>query len=127
MGTAAEFISAAAFGFEHITEFVRQRARLITDPYNPDESTEDWNNPTEIPLTGYFASGSSTEQSGEVREQVVTSKQLVIDDPGADVRRGDRIKLGDRIWTVEGFPEDDKNPFTGWQPTLVVNLEEWRG
>ena len=127
MGTALDFVQGAVFGFEHVTEFVRQRATLVADPYDPESEVEDWDTPDEITLTGYFASRSSTEQTGEVREQVVTTKQLVIDDPRADVRRGDRIKQDDHVWTVEGFPETDQNPFTGWQPTLVANLEEWEG
>lgn len=127
MVTALDFIQGSEFAFEHTTEFVRQRAKLIVDPYDPDSAVEDWGSPDEITLTGYFASSSSTEQTDEVREQVVTAKQLVIDDPAADVRRGDRIKLGERVWSVEGFPEDDMNPFTGWRPTLVARLEEWRG
>lgn len=127
MGSAAEFIAGSDFQFEHTRTFARQRARQVADPYDPESTTEDWGTPDEIPLDGHFASQSSSEQTGEVREQVSTSKQLVIDDPAADVQRGDRIKLGNRTWTVVGFSEDDVNPFTGWQPTLVVNLEEWRG
>lgn len=127
MTTALNHITHNNFHFNHTTEFIRQRARRIEDPYDPDSVVEDWGSPEEIVLAGYFASQSSREQSGEVREQVTTSKQLVIDDPDADVRRGDRIKLGDKVWTVEGFPEDDMNPFTGWRPTLVANVAEWVG
>lgn len=127
MGTALDFMGESDFKFEHTTTFVRQRAGLTVDPYDPDSAVEDWNNPVEITLEGYFASQNSTEQTDEVREQVSTTKQLVIDDPSADVKRGDRIKLDDRVWTVTGFPEDDQNPFTGWRPTLVVSLAEWRG
>lgn len=127
MANALDFIQGNEFGFQHTMEFVRQRAKVIVDPYDPDSAVEDWSNPDEIILSGYFASGSSTEQTDDVREQVATTKQLVIDDPAADVRRGDRIKLGERIWTVEGFPEDDMNPFTGWRPTLVANISEWVG
>lgn len=127
MGTALDYLNGGTFGFSATSEFIRQRAVLIADPYNPDSLVEDWEAPNEITLAGYFASASSAEQAGEVREQVVTTKRLVIDNPAADVRRGDRIKQGDRVWTVTGFPEDDKSPFTGWQPTLVANLEEVQG
>lgn len=127
MVTALDFVQGDVFGFEHTTEFVRQRAALVVDPYDPDSVVEDWGSPSEITLTGYLASSSSNEQTSEAREQVVTTKQLVIDDPRADVRRGDRIKHGDHLWSVEGFPETDQNPFTRWQPTLVANLKEWEG
>lgn len=127
MGTALDYIQGSAFGFEHKTEFVRLRARRIEDPYDPDSAVDDWSSPVEVVLYGFFSSSGQSgagEMSGEVREQVETSKTLVIDDPAADVRRGDRIRQGDKVWTVEGFPSDDMNPFTGWQPTLVVRLKE---
>lgn len=127
MGTALDFLQGDEFGFEHTTEFIRQRAARHEDPYDPESVVEDWGNPDEAPITGFFASRSSVEQPGEVREQAVTIKQLVIDDPKADIRRGDRIKQGEKLWTVEGVPDNDQNPFTGWQPTLVASLKEWVG
>lgn len=126
--TAQDFIEAEGFGFAEITEFVRQRAVLVADPYNPDaEGVPDWSAPDEITVAGFFASQTSAEQTDVVRAQLITTKQLVLDDPDADVQRGDRIKLGSRVWTVTGIPEADVNPFTGWQPTRVCNLEEVSG
>lgn len=113
--------------FEHTSEFVRQRARLILDPYDPESVVEDWDNPEELTVSGYFSSQSSTERADPVREQVSTLKQLVLDDPDADVDRGDRIKQGERVWTVEGFAESDINPFTGWNPTRVCRVREGVG
>lgn len=127
MSTAADWLEADSFGFTATTTVVRQRAGRIADPYDPDSFVDDWESPDEIEVSGYFASQSSTEQADPVRDQVVTTKAFVIADPGADVDRGDRIKLGARVWTVEGFAEMDINPFTGWQPTRVCNLKEARG
>ena len=31
------------------------------------------------------------------------------------------------MWEVSGFPSRDVNAFTGWQPTMEVQLTEWRG
>ena len=121
----SDYVEAADSGFAYTTTFVRQRAVIVSDPYDPDsEGVPDWATPDEIEVYGYLASRSSVEQPGAVREQVVTAKQLVLDDPGVDVERGDRIKQGSHVWTVTGFPATDVNPFTGWQPTLVCNLEE---
>jgi hypothetical protein len=110
--------------FDFTTTFTRQRASQKVDPYNPDEVTSDWGNPDEVEVSGYWASQSSLEQSDAVRSQIVTTKQLVLDDPDADIQLGDRIKTaaGD-VYRVTGIPEADVNPFTGWQPTRVVNLE----
>ena len=43
------------------------------------------------------------------------------------VMLGDRIRQGSRVWEVVEFPENDRNPFSGWQPTLVVALKEANG
>ena len=115
-------------GFVAVSEFVRQRAVLVPDPYDPDAAgVPSWDTPSEVTVWGYLASISSTEGADSVRRQVLAAKQLVLDDPGADVERGDRIRQGSRVWTVVGFPEADMNPFTGWRPTRVVNLEEVQG
>lgn len=114
--------------FEHTTTFTRQRAVQITDPYNSESTIDDWTQaPSEVEVSGYFSSQSSSEQTDAVREHAATLKQLIFDDPDVDVRRGDRIKQGAKVWTVEGFPEQDINPWTGWQPTLVCNVREGVG
>jgi len=115
-------------GFTVTSEFVRQRAVLVVDPYDPDAAgVPSWDTPDELTVWGYLASQSSTEQADPVRAQIITTKQLILDDPDADVERGDRIRQGVKVWTVTGFPEADINPFTGWQPTRVCNLEEVQG
>lgn len=128
MTTAEEFVDGDQFGFQHVSEFMRERATLVVDPYNPDApGVPSWDNPDTLTVYGYLVSQSSTEQSDPVRSQLVTTKQLVLDDPTVDVRRGDRIRQGANLWTVMGIPEADVNPFTGWQPTRVCNLEEVTG
>lgn len=112
---------------QFLDSFIRQRAERITDPYNPDASVDDWGSPDEEPLEGYFELQSSTEQVDAGREQAITIRTLVLNDPDADVRRGDRIVEGDKVWTVQGFPEAPRNPFTNWRPGLWVRLIEGVG
>lgn len=111
----------------YLDGFTRQRATRIPDPYNPDAAVDDWMNPDELALEGYFEPNSSTEQLDPVRNQAVTVYLLVVWDPHADVRRGDRIVQDDKTWTVQGFPSAPKNPFTGWQPYLYVRVIEGVG
>lgn len=129
MSTVFDWINGSAEDeFEHGETYVRLRAGTVTDPYSGETIGEDWSNPSESPLDGaYFASQSSTDQDDPVRALTSTVKQLIIPNPRADVARGDRIRNGARTWKVVGFPEADKNPFTGWQPTLVVDLEDFVG
>lgn len=104
--------------------FVRQRARQVTDPMNPDRTISTWENPVEIDVVGFLDSASSTEVQGASRAEVVTSADLHLPDALVDVKRGDRITDGDRTWVVEGFPPAPVNPFTGWQPYKVARLKE---
>lgn len=130
MTDALGFIgSGGGFGFEHGQAFERLRAGEIVDPYNPDApAREDWSNPDVLTIpSAHLASQSSTMGGDPVREQLTTLDQLIIDDPTADVKVGDRIRRGDHTWSVSGFPSDDTNPWSGWQPTLVVNLEQVTG
>ena len=125
---AVGFIGAGGFGFEHGQTFERLRAGEIIDPYSGKVVGEDWGNPSILALSGaYLASQASTLGRDAVREPLTTTDQLILTDPLADVKVGDRIRQGGRSWSVSGFPAADINPFTGWQPTLVVNLEEPTG
>lgn len=112
---------------EHLEPFARLRAKRIADSYNPDAEVDDWNDPDEVALEGYFDMQSSTEQVDAAREQAITLRTLVLNNPEADVRRGDRIKQGDKVWTVQGFPDPPRNPFTNWRPGLWVRLIEGVG
>lgn len=127
--TPEDFVGTG-FGFGAPTSFVRVRPGRMPDPYNPDATVEDPSHPDILPIKGGLSSTSSVEQDGEVRQQAVSTAQLVIDDPFADVKRLDRITTDPddgRRWTVQGFPANDQNVFTGWRPTLVCDLEEDTG
>ena len=114
-------------------EFERLRGVYVPDPYDPDEGMVTWDDPDIITVSGFLASTASVqalasrEQDSPVRSQLITTNMLTLTDPDADVERGDRIRQGDRVWTVTGYPSQDQNPFTGWQPTRVCYLEEVTG
>ncbi|PPG29648.1 hypothetical protein [Pseudoclavibacter sp. RFBB5] len=109
---------------EFTDEFVRERARLIPDAYNPDDTAETWDDPETATFAGYFDSQGSTDTVTVGREQTLSTSLLVLTDPHADVKRGDRIRQGPRLWHVVGFPDVPKNPFTGWTPGTFVTLRE---
>lgn len=126
--TAGDFLAGGGgFHMTHLDTFTRRRAATKTDPYDADSVIEDWEHPDEIEVRGFLSSGMSSEQPDAVRSELVTTAQLIIPDPDADVQRGDLIVGSAGKWLVQGFPERDMNPFTGWHPTLVVNLQEVTG
>lgn len=128
MTTADDFVSAGSgLTMSRLETFTRLRAGTKPDPYDPDSTIADPDNPEALVVLGHLASGMSLEQPTEVRSKLVTTAQLIIADPSADVQRGDQIVGDAGKWTVQGFPERDMNPFTGWKPTLVCNLLEVTG
>ncbi|MBW3090432.1 hypothetical protein [Bifidobacterium miconisargentati] len=112
------------------TLFERLRAARIPDAYNPMQSAEDWEHPDVLELRGALASSSSTRTPDVLDNQTTSVAYLTVDNPMADVRIGDRIRAkpdDGRMWEVSGFPSRDVNAFTGWRPTLEIQLNEWRG
>jgi hypothetical protein len=127
MSTAADYVEQnSTFSLQHTEQFTRQRRKLIVDPYDPDSSTlGDWTDTDDIQVNGALASLTSVEQDDAMRSEVLSTAQFVSDIPNLDVRRGDRLLASDgRKWNVVGYPTHDVNAFTGWQPTLVCNIEE---
>lgn len=126
MSTVGEMISGDA-AMPCAGTFRRTRPGRKADPYNPDRTVEDWDDPDVAELRGFVASSSSSELPDGAREEVTSSAVLTVWDPSADVMRGDVIEAvppDGRRWRVVGFPSTDASPFTGWRPTLEATLEE---
>lgn len=122
-------IGTQAFPMPFLTTMLRQRAKPITDPSGLAYD-EDWSNPDILRFDGYLASQSSTESADGTHPRdtgTTTTKQIVLPDPTVDIREHDRIIIQGDAWQVTGVGERDKNPFTGWQPTLVVSIERFQG
>ena len=119
----------AGFSGDYLDGFTVLRAREVVDPYDPESVLgEDWTNPETFTVEGYLDSRGSSVDAGEVREQLSVRRTLVLFDPAVDIRVGDRVQdVAGTLFTVANVPERDRNPFTGWQPTLVVELEAFRG
>jgi len=126
----------------------RLRAGLIEDPYSGEMVEGDWDAPTALTIPGAFVAQSSTSILGDAtRTQALESKSLFCD-PEFDVRLGDRIFVGvfvpallpgvdvltspvtvpsatvqqGDMYTIDGIPAADVNPWTGWQPAREIPL-----
>ncbi|QHJ77024.1 MAG: hypothetical protein [Caudoviricetes sp.] len=128
-GTAADYIQGRAGLMACSQTYERLRRPSVPDPYNPDSTVPGgWDQAVSITVHGVLASKSSLEQPDPVRSEAISTAVLILDDPDADMRRGDRIKAADgRLWDVQGYPHADINPFTGWRPTLACDLQEVTG
>lgn len=117
-----------AIRFDTPQVFERLRAKLETDPYDPDSpGVPDWSNPDVLEFEGFLTESTSTILPDSVREQVSTSGVLTVADPDLDIRVGDRVRQGGKIWQITGRPAKDKSPFTGWQPTLEITIQQLEG
>lgn len=114
-----------------VTEtLVRIRAGTKPDPYDPDATASDWTHPDTTEIEGFIASASSMRSPDGLDTPVESSAVLTCPDPDTDVRVGDVIHPKtdpQRRWQVVGIPSADRNPFTGWRPTLEAQLREVRG
>ena len=111
-----------------LAAYTVRRPAAMFDPYSGEETAPDWPHATEHEIHGFIAHASGFESSNEPGRLLAESDAtLTIPDPNADVERGDMIVDGERKFIVQGFPANDVNPFTGWQPTLVASLSAWNG
>lgn len=118
--------------FPHGETVERLRPVMIPDPYNPDQIIPgDWSDPDIFPIERAFVAQTSTSLLvTATREQAAESKSLFCD-RAADVRKGDRIRVGGEtgpVYTIDGIPPaGDVNPFTGWAPPREIPLTRYEG
>ena len=113
-----------------VETLVRLRATMKTDPYNPATHVDDWSQPDQAELQGFISSSSSIRTTDRLDTTTESDAVLTCPDPDADIRVGDIIHPKDdpsRRWKVIGIPARDRNPFTGWRPTLEARLREVKG
>lgn len=73
-----------------------------------------------------FDPGGSVETLEPGREAVVTRPRVFVP-VGTVVTARSLMTVRGLLYRVDGDPADYRNPFTGWQPGIVVNLERAEG
>lgn len=108
-------------------EFERLRRVMVPSSTNPDRmvASNDFSEPETF--RGFLDSESSLDEANANREGISSSAILFVEDTRFDIRRGDRVRAGERMWEVLGFPSAPMNPFSGWRPYKEVRLREVRG
>lgn len=108
--------------FPHGVTVDRLRRKQKIDPYSQQATIGDWSDPDVLTLHGAFVAQSSTARTNDAtRTEILESKSLFCS-PAADVTEYDRIRAGGAVYTIDGIPAADPNPWTGWQPVLEIPL-----
>lgn len=120
-------VGSGAMSFPHGETVYRQRPAQVWDPLSQTNIRGDWSTLTETEIAGAFIAQSSTSILGDAtRTQALEAKSLYCD-PDTDIRKGDRVRQGTDVYTVDGIPAADTNPWTGWRPVREVPLVRGEG
>lgn len=106
---------------------IRLRGVPVTDPYSNEETTLDWSTPSELPIDFVaVAPGTPVEPILNARDSVISDFDLYFD-PGADITAADRVTVRGLEYLVIGNLADWRNPFTGENPGLVLQVKRVDG
>lgn len=74
-----------------------------------------------------YASESTSADS----PRVVVGNEIYGPQPPVSLTAADEILIGNEVWQIDGRPEDftgaGANPFTGWEPGVVVPIKRASG
>lgn len=116
-------------GFPYGQTVVRLRAPLVEDRYG--SMIRDWSDPDAIERLTYTGVGVAPrfrdEDLAAGRQGIVTGLALYLLLSDVDIHPHDRLELGEDVYEVVGEIANWCNPFTGWYPGVVVNIERMEG
>lgn len=105
------------FPFGESVDFVRAGVRV--DDYSGQPVRDDWSAPEVVlSATAAVAPGGSSEPRGLDRDPVDADLDLLFAER-VDVDRSWRVQLRGELWDVVGRPDLYRNPWTGWEGTVV--------
>lgn len=100
----------------------RQRATQVSDPYS-GETGPSWSNPSEVDIEGCAFDPGGSSEALDLARNVITTQPTVYAPVGADITAADRLVVRGVTYEVDGDVAVWRNPFTGWEPGLVVPLK----
>lgn len=96
-----------------------------TDPYS--NTVEDWTTPTEVTLDGVAVEPRPSSEDNRDARNAVTSGFTLYCPAGAVVTAKNRVRVRGDVYAVDGEPAEWRNPFTGWEPGVVVQTKRMEG
>lgn len=102
----------------------RLRASRVPDPYSEKNDRLDWTSPAELAFDGIAVWDSGSEEPVVAGGDPVESDFTAAGFPsGSDITPQDRVRIRGLVCEVVGRPFDWTNPFTGWNPGLILNAK----
>lgn len=114
----------SAFPFGETVSVVT--AGEATDPYS-GEPVADWDSATFADVTGVAVEPRPSQEPAQDARNAVISGFTLYFPAGAAIDAGNRVIVRGRTYSVLGEPAVWRNPFTGWEPGMVVQVERTEG
>lgn len=103
------------------------RGTPVTDPYSGEETGTDWSTPTATVVTDCGVAPRLTPESPANDRTLIIEGYTVFMPYGTDVLATDRVVVRGDTYDVDGDVGVWRNPFTGWEPGIEVNLKKVNG
>lgn len=112
--------------FAHGESVTVLTAGTVTDPYSGDASLS-WDNPTELNVSGVGVEPRPSDEPVQNARHAVVSGFTLYFPTGTVIGPQNRVVVRGGTYDVLGEAADWRNPFTGWTPGLVVQVERTAG
>lgn len=96
-------------------------ATTVIDPYSGDP-VESWDAPTEVSVPNVAVEPRPSQEPVQDARNAVVSGFTLYMPTGTAITARSRVRVRGEVYPVLGDPADWRNPFTGWQPGLVVQV-----
>jgi hypothetical protein len=101
-------------------------AGSVADPYS-GEPSEWWDTPVEVTHAGVAVEPRPSEEPVQDARNAVTSGFTLYGLPAGSVTPANRVRVRGEVYDVLGEPAEWRNPFTGWEPGIVVQVGRVEG
>lgn len=96
-----------------------------TDVYNNE--TDDWSVPVETTVEGVGVEPRPSSESHQDGRNATVSGFTLYCPAGTVVTAKNRVRVRGDVYAVDGDPAVWVNPFTGWEPGVVVQTKRMEG
>ena len=102
-------------------------AGTATDPYSGESEAEDWSTPSSVTVSGVGVEPRPSDEPVQDARNAVTSGYTLYLPAGTQIGSQNRVTVRGGTFSVLGEPAVWRNPFTGWEPGVVVQVERTEG